>query len=850
MKKILSLILFIQFIASNGQNPGDVDLAFPVNTGFAEDNFVNCVLPLPDGKILVGGFFGGANNNMSCLLRLNSDGTTDSSFTVSSFSVDVDLAIVYCLKLQTDGKIIVGGSFNKINGLTQKKLVRLNPNGTLDATFNIGSGFSDDDWQNTGNIEAISIQSDGKIIVGGKFTKYNNITENSLIRLNSDGTKDLTFNIGSGFYYNYGSSVSNISVVQSITLQSDGKIIVGGTFYQYNGLVQKGLVRLNSDGTKDTTFNIGSGFTSTNVPKIKKIVIQSDGKILIGGAWEYFNGLLSFGIIRLNSDGTKDTTFNVGGNGLDSVNDISLDSSGKILAVGEFGFFNNTDIPDNLVRLNSNGTIDSTLNIGSTFNYLTNTISILTDGKLLIGGEFTIFNGYNQNKLIRLNNNGTVDTSFYKMWNAGNFGDNSQVYDIAIQSDGKIIVGGMFFKFNNIDHKGLIRLNSDGTKDNAFNMGTGFVNGGGIVRKILIQGDNKILVCGWFSSYNGIPISNNEFNLIRLNTNGSLDTGFSFPTISVPEFALQSDGKIIAFNGNSVIRLNPNGTIDNSFTANFSNGTGTKILIQPNGKIIVGVFASGTTNLIRLNSNGTIDTSFNTGSGAPGTDAVQNLTYLSSGKILVGGLFNHFNTSNSVGGLVRLNNDGSVDSSFNATSLSPSGTVGIHSVYVQTDGKLLVGGTWVSGAIWGQWKGLKRLNSDGSVDSTVFGVFKNGFPEGIVYKILQQSDGKILVGGSFYTYSSTQSRSLIRLNGSYSLGVDTFNETNDFKIYPNPTNDLININSNNNHSFTSVKVYDLSGKMLIESSDNKISVSNLSSGVYLLRIMTESGELTKKFIKE
>ena len=142
------------------------------------------------------------------------------------------------------------------------------------------------------------------------------------------------------------------------------------------------------------------------------------------------------------------------------------------------------------------------------------------------------------------------------------------------------------------------------------------------------------------------------------------------------------------------------------------------------------------------------------------------------------------------------------------------------------------------------------MNSDGSVDSTVFGVFKNGFPEGIVYKILQQSDGKILVGGSFYTYSSTQSRSLIRLNGSYSLGVDTFNETNDFKIYPNPTNDLININSNNNHSFTSVKVYDLSGKMLIESSDNKISVSNLSSGVYLLRIMTETGEITKKFIKE
>ena len=99
-------------------------------------------------------------------------------------------------------------------------------------------------------------------------------------------------------------------------------------------------------------------------------------------------------------------------------------------------------------------------------------------------------------------------------------------------------------------------------------------------------------------------------------------------------------------------------------------------------------------------------------------------------------------------------------------------------------------------------------------------------------------------------YNPIQSVGLIRLNGAYSLGVDTFNETNDFTIYPNPSTDLININSINNQSFTLVKVYDLSGKMLIESSDNKISVSNLSRGVYLLKIMTESGELTKKFIKK
>lgn len=845
-KLLFTFVFLIQSISIFSQNPGDVDLAFPVNTGFDYTYSVNCVLPLPDGKILVGGVFNGAGGNIICLVRLNSDGTTDDSFPVPIFNSSGNTA-VNCLKLQSDGKILVGGCFNTVNGASYNKLVRLNSNGTIDSSFNLGIGFSDDNWQNIGSVQAISIQTDGKIIVGGSFFKYNNISQNRLIRLNQDGTKDDTFNIGTGFYFNHGSSVSNTSVVLSITLQSDGKIIVGGRFHQYNGLVQKGLIRLNSDGSKDSTFNIGTGFTFPSfAAEIKKIVIQSDGKILIGGYWNYFNGLVSFGIIRLNTDGTKDTTFNVGGNGTDTVNDIIIDSSGKILVVGEFYSYNDIDIPDHLVRLNSNGTIDSTFIIGSSFNDYTNTISILTDGKLLIGGEFTIFNGYNQNKLIRLNSNGTVDTSFYKMRNNSNFGNNSVIYDIALQSDGKIIAGGYFFKFNDIDQKGLIRLNSDGTKDDTFNIGAGFW---GTVYKVLIQTDGKILVRGNFSSFNGIVMPNVQNRIIRLNSNGSLDSSFNIPNLSINEFAIQSDGKIVVTSGNSVIRLNTNGTIDSSFTANFSSGT--KILIQPDGKIIVGGNLAGNlTNLIRLNSNGTIDTTFNTGSGA--SLAIQSLTYLSNGKILVGGGFGHFNTSNNVGGLVRLNNDGSVDSSFNASGIGPGGTVGIISVYVQSDGKLLVGGSWVSG-VSGAWGGLKRLNPDGSVDSTYFGSFRTEGSDGVVYKILQQNDGKILAAGSFYNYilyNPIQSVGLIRLNGAYSLGVDTFNETNDFTIYPNPSTDLININSINNQSFTLVKVYDLSGKMLIESSDNKISVSNLSRGVYLLKIMTESGELTKKFIKK
>lgn len=777
MNKIIFFVFFFfYFSILNAQNVGDVDLAFPVNIGFNTDDSVNCTLPLPDGKILVGGVFNGTNNQIICLVRLNSDGTFDSSFSLLVLSGTGNTSIK-CIKLQNDGKIIVGGSFNLVNGVTQNKIVRLNSDGTRDASFNVGIGFSDDNWQNTGTVEEVSIQSDGKIIVGGSFFKYNNVSQNKLIRLNPDGTKDGTFNIGNGFSNTLGYSGSNAASVQSISVQSDGKIIVGGSFDQYDGSSQKGLIRLNPNGTKDTSFNIGSGFSATYAPEINRILTQSNGKILIGGYWESFNSQISYGIIRLNSDGTKDTSFNVGGNGLDSaVQDIAIDNLGKIIVVGPFNYYNNTIIPNNLIRLNSNGTIDNTFNIGSSFNDLTSTISILSDGKILVGGEFVNFNGYKQNKLIKLNNNGTVDSSFLKMWNDANFGVDSYIYDIALQSDGKILAGGKFSKFNDVDQKGLIRLNLNGTKDTTFNLGTGFSITqfnqvyAGEINKIVIQPDNKILVCGQFTSFNGITMPNSQsgaINLVRLNTNGSLDTNFILPVISYPEIALQSDGKIIGINGNSIVRFNSNGTIDNSFIATFNDAS--KLLVQPDGKILVGKISSGSsTDLIRLNSNGTIDISFITGSASAG--GVQSLTYLSDGKILVGGKFLSFNSIPNVGGLVRLNNNGTVDTSFNASSIAPRGFVRVQSVFVQSDGKLLVGGDGGSEGGRFFWSSISRLNPNGGVDSVNFANINiDNYYDGTVNKILQQNDGKILIAGLFNKYGSTESIGLIRLKGVSSI---------------------------------------------------------------------------------
>ena len=214
------------------------------------------------------------------------------------------------------------------------------PNVVADPGFNIGSGFSDPIFT---LIYSITLQPDGKILVGGWFTEFNGTPANRLIRLNPDGSKDISFDIGSGF----------VGSVLHTTLQLDGKILVGGAFTSFNGTTQNRLIRLNSDGTKDTSFDIGSGFNNN----VNSINLQTDGKILVGGQFTSFNGTTQNRLIRLNSDGTKDTSFDIGSGFNNNVNSINLQTDGKILVGGQFTSFNGTT-QNRLIRLNSDGSKD------------------------------------------------------------------------------------------------------------------------------------------------------------------------------------------------------------------------------------------------------------------------------------------------------------------------------------------------------------------------------------------------------------------------------------------------------------------------------------------------------------
>ena len=350
-------------------------------------------------------------------------------------------------------------------------------NGSVSNSFAYGSGFDN-------YVTSTVTQTDGKILVVGAFENYNGTSANRIIRLNSDGSRDTSFVTGTGFD---GTTVT-------IAIQSDGKILVGGQYTSYNGTSVLRIIRLNSDGSRDTSFVTGTGFDGI----VEEITVQSDGKILVGGAFQgLIQGTSANRIIRLNWDGSVDTSF-VTGTGFDGdVYKITVQSDGKIVVGGGFVNYNGTNA-EKIIRLNSDGSRDTSFVIGTGFNGDILSVAIQTDGKILIGGGFTTYNGTGANYIIRLNSDGSIDTSF--VYGSGMVG---QVTSVAIQPNGKLLVGGQFDSYNGTSANKIIQLNSDGSVDTSFVSGTGF-SGGKDVGGIIIQSNGSIIIIGSFTTYNGI----------------------------------------------------------------------------------------------------------------------------------------------------------------------------------------------------------------------------------------------------------------------------------------------------------------------------------------------------------
>ncbi len=344
--------------------------------------------------------------------------------------------IVRSTCIQPDGKIIAGGQFNTLNtGTLRYRIARMNTDGTLDASFNAGTMFENTIW-------SVSLQPDGKIILGSSYNTINGASRSYVARLNTNGTLDTDFNpTGTGFN----------NVVYATLIQPDGKIIVAGEFTSFNGTSIGRIARLNADGTLDISFAPpGTGFSGT----IRSICLQSDGKILVGGHFTSFNETSIGRIARLNADGTLDASFVPTGTGFGgSVRSISLQPDGKIIAGGEFSFFNGIR-RNRIGRLNTDGSFDTDFNPGTGFDNAVHSTCLQPDGKIIVGGDFEALDGTSRNRIARLNADGTPDASF----NPSGTGFNNAVYSISLQSDGKIVTGGQFVTFNGTSGNRIARL--------------------------------------------------------------------------------------------------------------------------------------------------------------------------------------------------------------------------------------------------------------------------------------------------------------------------------------------------------------------------------------------------------
>ncbi len=675
---------------------------------------VQAITLQPDGKILVGGDFsafapnGGASITRSCIARVNANGTIDATFDPRPNNS------VHAVVVQADGGIVIGGDFTGLTAgggspVTRNHIARLNANGTIDTNFNPDAN---------GAVDALAVQPDGRLVMGGKFTKLafnvSTIDRRYAARLNVDGTVDVSFDPNAD------------SIVGAVAIQPDGKVLLGGAFTALGPndgtpIARNHLARMNVNGTLDTTFNPSpNGFVRT-------IVLQPDGKILIGGG---FNSLAPNGavsvlhkyIARLNQDGTLAPGVNPAPN--DQIFTIAVQHDGKIVCGGAFLSSNSFggQARNRIARLETDGRVDQTLNLNLIGDDILAT-AVQADGKILIGGDFTSVLGLQRNNLARLNTDGTVDTTLAPIVN-------DSVRAIAVQADGKILVGGPFSGLApnggpTITRNNVARINTDGSIDSAFNP-----NLNNSLNAIAVQADGKILLGGFFTALapNGGPSVTRGY-LVRLNTDGTLDAAFNpRPDDYVSAIAVQSDGKILvggqftAFspNGganiprNKIARLNPDGSVDPVFDPNADSRVQT-VAVQPNGKILLGGFfstlapfggASVTrSGFARLNTDGTVENAFN-----PNPDGVVSTIGLQAdGKILIGGSFNSVAPNGGPAqarkSIARLNPDGTLD------AFDPQANNSVLAVALQPDGKILVGGTFDS--IGGQTRRLfARLAND------------------------------------------------------------------------------------------------------------------------------------------
>lgn len=619
----------VQFAVARYNSNGSLDNSFDgdgiTTTAIgSSSNQLNSVRILPDGKLVAGGWSISGSNIDFAVVRYNADGSLDNSFngtgkvtTHMGTNEDKIAGVV----VQPDGKIVAVG--NIYSGAYSVALARYNTDGSLDNSFDTDGKVTTTVMTST-FCRTVVLQPDERILLGGTCSPGGNL-DYMFIGYNPDGSLDNSFDGDGKLAIPIG--IGNLNdQINSLALQPDGKVVAAG--YTTNGpTFDCSLARINSNGTLDPTFDsdgkiIISGATSVDMATA--MVIQADGKIILGGS-SHNGSNTDFALVRYNIDGSLDNSFDadgivttVIGTSDDKINALALQNDGKIVAVGES--FGSGKYEFSVARYNTDGSLDNTFD---------------SDGKIIV-----TFGGADD-----------------------------RAFAVVVQPDGKIVVGGQ--TFNSGFSFALLRFNDDGSLDYSLDADgklTGTVPAA--ISAMCIQNDGKLLLAG--GAYAG------SFQLSRLNINGTYDNSFDSDGMVITQvmpfgdelyaLALQADGKIIAsgtcfdqsFNRVFVtVRYNGDGSVDNNFDGDGIVTTSIpglwlslcSVAEQTDGKIILAGSVDGTLlspgsgniALVRYNANGSPDVTFD-GDGKKVIDVfgqsgeIATAMKLSSDRIYIGGL--------------------------------------------------------------------------------------------------------------------------------------------------------------------------------------------------------------------
>ncbi|HEY1084202.1 MAG TPA: hypothetical protein VGE29_18195, partial [Prosthecobacter sp.] len=621
--------------------------------------------------------------------------------------------------LQADGKLLVAGQTHNDRGYASVALARFLPNGQLDTGFGV-AGMVVTDMGTPSAARGMGLLPDGKILVMASKTDHEGY---ALIRYNADGSVDSAYGTDGILLKNLGNSVT---AWLGLVVYPNGKAVVAVRINQFLSL----YAHLPT-GNSDPDFKTQPGdlrFNTVNViESAEALLLQPDGKIVIAGLSEELSPpfpIKNFGLLRLNSNGSLDTTFN---------------QTGRVTTT--FGTFNITSFKG---------------------------LAMAPGGKVVLAGAAS-----SSIAMARYLPNGTLDISLGgngKLVSAPGTqgGFSAETTGIAIQSDGKMVLSGVAGKANTVGPTKfcLMRFQVDGTLDSAF-PGSGFWTpqeplSAFFTKDVRCDAQDRILL-GGFQSFD----SKTQMTVYRLTADGGLDTSFNaggyahaaFQTgLYSREFnavAEQPDGNILVA-GESLSRLLADGTLDTTFGINGYSATlhkAEKMLLQSDGKIVLAATLQTPGDIVisRYLADGSPDVAFGTEGKvilhAGSQDVLKGLLIQPDGKIIIAGSSGHEFVT------MRLLSDGTLDPAFGDNGIQAAayfpGATDAMGVALQPDGKILRTGTTADGGIYKAC--LLRLNADGSLDTTFNGSGKvmtaYGTANFAAYDVALQPDGKILTAG-------------------------------------------------------------------------------------------------------